>query len=285
MSLRGTAQETLRIVRDGAYLAPSGRTVSIGAAVDAARLGTVLVRPRDLLQRPDATQEPGQQAVVEVTEETTLEAARRLAANPTAHIAALNFASAKSPGGGFLSGARAQEEDLARASALYECLVMQRPYYDIHRASSSMLYTDHVIYSPAVPFFRDHRLELLEEPFHVSIMTCAAPNAGEALRRDPSLQASIAEALEQRARVVLEVAATRGHRTVVLGAWGCGVFRNDPSLVADVFARWLGHRSFAGAFDRVVFAVFDRSPRRENLAAFRARFGEGPGRHPPGRCT
>ncbi|HKF76634.1 MAG TPA: TIGR02452 family protein [Candidatus Dormibacteraeota bacterium] len=78
-------------------------------------------------------------------------------------------------------------------------------------------------------------------------------------------------ALESRAAGVLAVAADRGHRRLVLGAWGCGVFRNDPRQVADVFATWLEGPGFADAFDHVVFAVFDRSISQSTLRAFQAR--------------
>jgi uncharacterized protein (TIGR02452 family) len=188
-----------------------------------------------------------------------------------ARVLALNFASAKNPGGGFLGGARAQEEDLARASALYHCQVTQPAYYDANRGTASMLYTDHLIYSPDVPFFRDERLDLLEAPFLVSILTSPAPNAGEALRRDPGAGPDIRATLGERAGHVLAAAAEHGHRTLVLGAWGCGVFRNDPAHVAAVFHRWLTG-TFRGAFDRVVFAVWERSPAQGNRQAFDRQF-------------
>lgn len=273
LSLKQLATETLRIVESGAYPAPSGRSVEIGPEVRAAVERTVLYRPGDL---EDLTHSRGTAAPsYEVTGETTAQAARRLFESGIEDVAALNFASAKNPGGGFLGGARAQEEDLARASALYTCLCTKREYYDAHRASSSMLYTDRLIYSPRVPFFRDDGLALLETPFLVSILTSAAPNAGEALRRAPSCTAEIRAALHRRARTVLDVAAHRGHRVLVLGAWGCGVFRNDPRTVAGAFAHWLADARFAGAFERVVFAVYDRSAKRKNFEAFRERFGAG----------
>jgi len=208
---------------------------------------------------------------IEVTAETTASAARRLAADGA--VAALNFASAKNPGGGFLGGAKAQEEDLARCSALYPCLVTQRAYYDENRACDSMLYTDHVIYSPRVPFFRDDRLGLLEEPYLCSIVTAPAPNAGEALRRDPDARPAISQALARRTAMVLAIAAAQEERRLVLGAWGCGVFRNDPAEVAAVFADALAAPRLAGAFDRIVFAIHDRTPARSTLAAFERRFG------------
>ena len=275
MSLRGVASETLRILGEGTYVAPSGRVVSFAPAIEAAIRGTVLVRPHDAASLARTAQ--GGARAIEVTEETTAQAARRLVAREgESHVVALNFASAKNPGGGFLGGAKAQEEDLARASALYVCVRTQRAYYDLHRMSASLLYTDHVIHSPSVPFFRDDRNELLEEPFLVSILTAAAPNAGEVLRRDASAGPAIRAALHSRARVLLDVAAHFGHRVLVLGAWGCGVFRNDPREVAEAFASALGEERFNGMFERVVFAVWDRSPAQVNLAAFRERFGAAP---------
>lgn len=246
--------------------------MSIADDVAAAVAKTVLYRPGDFddLPVPPAT---GETTKIEVSAETTGAAARRLVAvEGTAEVAALNFASAKNPGGGFLGGAKAQEEDLARCSALYHCLRQQRGYYEVNRATESMLYTDHIIWSPRVPFFRDERLALLPRPFLVGIVTAPAPNAGQHLRRDPSGHADIRAALERRAERVLRVLATHGQRTLVLGAWGCGVFRNDPREVAEVFAGLL-RSTYARSFARVVFAIYDRSRDRATLRAFEQVFG------------
>lgn len=91
---------------------------------------------------------PGLDTVVEVTGESSTEAARRLADAP---VAVLNFASARNPGGGYLNGAQAQEEALCRASALYTCLLEAREFYDHHRADRDPLYSDRVIHTPASP--------------------------------------------------------------------------------------------------------------------------------------
>src|SRR5262245_8943304 len=147
MSLAGVAKETLAIVERGRYRGPSSE-VQIADAVAAAARETALFTPEQLaalLAGPAIT--AAGPAKIEVTLETTAEAARRLEGN----VVALNFASAKNPGGGFLGGAKAQEEDLARCSALYHCQLLQRPYYDANRACDSMLYTDHMIHSRDVP--------------------------------------------------------------------------------------------------------------------------------------
>lgn len=258
MSLAGVAKETVAIVERGTYTCPSGQVVSIATEVAAALAGTVLHRPGDFESMAIPTGQGGPPRI-EVWADSTAGAARKLAEAPGARgVAALCFASAKNPGGGFLGGAKAQEEDLARCSALYHCLRTQREYYDVHRADDSMLYTDHMIYAPAVPFFRDERLDLLARPFCASLLTSPAPNAGEHLRRDPGGHAAIAAALDRRAERVLRVFAHHGQRVLVLGAWGCGVFRNDPAAVAGAFRRWLHAPAYRGVFDRVVFAIRDR---------------------------
>ncbi|MBN8471482.1 TIGR02452 family protein [Corallococcus exiguus] len=272
MSLKGIAQETVGIAERGEYVAPSGRPVRFREQVEQALRGTVLYRPGDFarLPRPEP-RAGGSSPRIEVTSEKTGAAARRcVEVEGVADVVALNFASAKNPGGGFLGGAKAQEEDLARCSALYPCLLTQREYYDANRAQSSPLYTDHIIYSPQVPFFRDEGLTLLEKPFSVSLITAPAPNAGSAERNAPHLLPRMGEALHARALKVLQVAAHHGHRTLVLGAWGCGAFRNNPHDAADAFARALD--AFPGVFERVVFAVWERGGDGSNLRAFRERF-------------
>ncbi|HEX8704686.1 MAG TPA: TIGR02452 family protein [Myxococcaceae bacterium] len=271
MSLTGIAKETVRIVEQGAYVAPSGKTVSLRGAVERAVQGTVLYRPADFAQL-EVPAAPGGPMRVEVTPEKTGDASRRLIEKEgVERVLALNFASARNPGGGFLGGAKAQEEDLARCSALYACLITQRDYYDVNRAESSLLYTDHIIYSPGVPFFRNEQLELLEQPFHVSLITAPAPNAGQMLRREPTAGPRIREVLHSRALKVLRIAAQRGYRTLVLGAWGCGAFRNEPRDAVDAFSTALA--ALSGAFERVVFAVYERNGDGPNLKAFRERFG------------
>jgi uncharacterized protein (TIGR02452 family) len=270
MSLAGVAKETLAIIERGSYRAPSGSEVSVRAAIDAAVRETTLYTPERLAEllaaNPAATTAS---TTIDVTLETTAQAARRLA--ESGPVAALNFASAKNPGGGFVGGAKAQEEDLARCSALYHCQLQQRPFYDANRACDSLLYTDHMIHSRDVPFFRDERLDLLEQPFLVSIVTAPAPNAGEALRRDPTSGPAIREALRRRTGQVLALAEHQRHRVLVLGAWGCGVFRNDPAEVADAFANWLEAPRFRRSFEHVVFAIYDRSRERKTAAAFERR--------------
>ena len=280
MSLTGIAKETLQIIETGSYVGPSGLKVSLKAEIDNAVSGTLLYRPEDFSKlesrHTDAHRNVEQQERslrIEVTHETTTAAARRLIlAERQSDVVALNFASAKCPGGGFLADAKAQEEDLARASALYACLLTQQDYYDANCAHPSLLYTDHIIYSPQVPFFREDEQRLLDTPFPLSIITAPAPNAGQILCYEPSAEAQILETLERRAARVLFIAAAHNHKILILGAWGCGIFRNRPADVAHVFAEHLLSSRFNQTFELVVFAVYDPSPSQKTWQAFNDRF-------------
>jgi len=265
--LRAIAQETEAIVEAGAYRAPGGREVPIAAAVEAARGGTRMVGPGPVaIPAADPVD-----TLFEVTGESSLEAARRLtAAGP---VVVLNFASARNPGGGYLNGAQAQEEALCRASALYTCVLRAREFYDYHRTHRDAFYTDRVIHSPAVPVFRDDRGRLLDEPYTAGFLTAAAPNAGVVRRTAPDRVAELPGALAVRAERVLETAAAHGYRRLVLGAWGCGVFQNDPEQVAGAFRTLLTDQGrFAGRFDHVVFGVLDRTQGAVVRSAFERVF-------------
>jgi len=265
--LRGIAQQTEQIVAAGGYRAADGREVSIADAIEAARAGTGLHGPEPV--RIPAF--PPADTFIEVTGESSLEAARRI----TGPVAVLNFASARNPGGGFLNGAQAQEEALCRASALYTCLLQARGFYDHHRAHRDPFYTDRVIHSPAVPVFRDDKGRLLDEPYTAGFLTAAAPNAGVVLRTAPERAAELPGAVAVRAERVLETAVAHGYRRLVLGAWGCGVFQNDPAQVAGAFHALLGPGGrFAAAFEHVVFGVLDRTPGATVRDAFVRAFPE-----------
>jgi len=262
--LRGIATDTLAIVRDGGYTSPAGTRVDLGDDIARAVAGTRLYLPEDRLPDPGPAVTPA----IEVTTESTVDAGRRLGPG----TAALVFASARNPGGGFRTGARAQEEDIARASALYACLLAVPDFYSYHRADDDLRYSDRVIYSPDVPVFRDDRGALLDEPYRLSLLTAAAPNRGAIATNQAHRLDSVPAAVTVRAERVLRVAAVHGHRTLVLGAWGCGVFANSPAVVAGAFRTALGR---VPAFDRVVFAVLDRTGDGPTYRAFVEAFAGG----------
>lgn len=263
------AEQTVEIVRRGSYVLGDGRTVDLAESVRACLDGTryfpadELERLRDnMLIRPaDRT------TVIEVINETTLAGIARVLSDGAGPVAALNFASARNPGGGFLAGSQAQEESLARSSALHASLRRATEFYDQHRTSSSSLYSDAMILSPACPVFRDDDGTLLEIPRSVTFITSAAPNAGAVADRRPEDLPLIPDVFRRRSEYVLALAAAHGHTRLVLGAWGCGVFRNDPRVVAAAFAGHL-QGAWSGRFERVVFSVLDGSSSLETFRAF-----------------
>jgi putative RNA 2'-phosphotransferase len=262
------AKQSLAACDAGYYTAGQGIRVEIGGALRAAMDGTVLYeRGRSVLARPVRAGT----TTITVTGETTIDALVRLAP-AGGHLGCLSFASAKRPGGGFLNGAQAQEESLARASGLYPCLHGHPEYYARNKAFGSALYLDLVLYSPHVPFFRDDHGGWLPAPMLASVITAAAPNATALREADRFDEGDVAEVLANRSELVLAVAAHHRIDRLVLGAWGAGVFGNDPAAVAAVF-RDLLRGPFAGVFTEVVFAVLGTRESSVNHRAFAEAFG------------
>ena len=204
----------------------------------------------------------------EVTDETTLEAAKRICKeNADANPFVLNFASAKNPGGGFLGGAQAQEESLARSSSLYPSLTANFEMYEYNRRGSSCLYSDWMIYSPKVPVFRNDDGSLIQTPYLVSFLTSPAVNAGVVKQKEAKNINLIEKTNRERARKFLWIANKENHKTLILGAWGCGVFQNDPAEIAQMFNELLTGE-FKNCFERVIVAIYDISPTRKIYKKF-----------------
>ncbi|MDY0812950.1 TIGR02452 family protein [Kitasatospora purpeofusca] len=273
--LRDVAAVNEGIAERGSYRASGGEPVDLTERLAAARAGTVSYDPAglDALVAPGGPGPTAGSGTVEVTAEGSVQAARRLVGAGAGPVGVLNFASARNPGGGYLRGARAQEEDLCRSALLYTCLLEAPDYYEAHRASGDLRYSHRVIVSPGVPVIRGEDGGLLARPYPVTFLTSPAPNAGQLALRAEDGGVDVRGVLAERAERVLAAAARHGIRALVLGAWGCGVFRNDPAEVAEAFELALAR--YGAAFDRVVFAVWDRTPVSPNRAAFEARFSGG----------
>jgi len=265
------AKQTVEIAERGMYTSSGGHPVDLAQAVQRCLDATRLFHPSELkrLRNDVLANATGDFSTsLELVNETTLSGITRLLADDSGPVAALNFASAKNPGGGFLNGSQAQEESLARSSALYASLLRAWGFYEQHRGSPSLLYSDAMILSPSCPIFRNEAGALLDRTQEVGFITSAAPNAGAAANSRPNELTSIPDVFRRRSEYVLALAAAHGYRRLVLGAWGCGVFRNDPAVVASAFSEHL-RGVWSGRFERVVFSVLDSSPSQETFAAFR----------------
>ena len=274
---KNLASATLQILSDGYYINARGERIFIMSAMEDCLAATRLLLPEELatIQAHLLAQPAAYSAMTcEVTTESSLAAASRLVTlHPESRLALLNFASAKHPGGGFLGGSQAQEESLARSSALYASLCACSGFYHFHKHLKSFFYSDRMIYSPACPVFRDDEGLLLDAPYYIDVISSPAPNAGVINSRNPDLRAEIRPVLVSRAMKVLSLAASMEASIIVLGAWGCGVFRNDPDMVAAVFADLLKPgAAFDRRFQQVIFAIYHAGNGSRTYEAFASRW-------------
>ena len=256
------ARETAQIMRDGTYLDASGQSHDIAADIDRAVEQTRLYPPD---WTPNSLGQAHYQTRIEVTNETTFSAARRLF-DEGKNAASLNFASATNVGGGWLNGARAQEEYLCRNSILAQCLENQRDFYDYHQDHRAPRYSSMMLYSPDVPVIRDE-FDNLCAPWPCSILTAAAPNLNNGMAMP---LAELRELWPARIARVFDVALAHDHDSLVLGAWGCGAFKNDPTMVAQAFAEVAAQ--YDGQFDLLLFAVLDVGLKQGNFEPFARQF-------------
>lgn len=186
-----------------------------------------------------------------IYEDLTSEQAVEKYASVDERVCVLNFASYKHPGGMFLEGSNAQEEALCHASTLYNVLsAFQDSYYDYNcEHKNNALYTDASLYSPGVLFFSNDSHLM----YSCDVLTCAAPNAGAAKKYCDVSDMEIYAHLSCRIRHIISVAVTNKVDTFILGAWGCGVFKNDPYVVAKLFDKYIT----PGLFKRVIYAIPD----------------------------
>ncbi len=162
--------------------------------------------------------------------------------------AVLNFASYRHPGGMFIQGSQAQEECLCHESILYNVLKQQQSYYDWNEQhKNKSLYLNRAIYSENILFLRDGM-----KPIKADVITCACPNKRAAQKYANVSNEENSKALKERINFLLDIAAEQGVETLILGAFGCGVFGQNPYEVAAIFKEYLEEYK---CFKKVIFAV------------------------------
>lgn len=242
------ANETMKITADGFYEL-GGKKIELpcedtsAVEVWAPKNGAALVESTVIPE--------GDMCTITVTKEDSFTAASRFE-----NAFVMNFANAHKAGGGFRLGANTQEEALCRCSTLYSSITSEAAgemyrYNNTHLSSTE---SDYMLYSPDVCVFRSCKCELLEKPFMASVITVPAPN-----RRGAAIFASnkkIAEVMTRRIRIMLAIAAKHGHRSIILGAWGCGAFGNSSEDVAGYFRKVLIDEKYGQLFDNVCFAIY-----------------------------
>jgi uncharacterized protein (TIGR02452 family) len=188
---------------------------------------------------------------------------------PREKVCILNFASSRNPGGGYRAGAMAQEEALCYASNLGPELEKHVDFYEYNREELfNGLYSDGIIYSKDVVFFKNRGTNT--KPVKANVISCAAPNWGAA-RRHGVKESENHDVMVRRIKQIFDVAIANGDKTLVLGAFGCGVFKNDPEEVANIIYTMLEHKQYKKYFNRIIFAMNDSKSR--NAITFKNTFG------------
>ena len=262
------AQDTLKYLKDGYYIIDEKR-IDISALHKKSVEKSVLISPdegEELIEKYKVCTN-NKTSNIKVLNVPTVKAVLDLNCENNKTIGVLNFASAKNPGGGFLNGALAQEESIAVGSGLYDTQLKNEKYYLENRACKTMMYTDYMIYSPEVVFIRDERLNLLENPVMANIITAPAVNYGQVLlKKEDSVLAQ--KLMKIRMRKVLALFAEKKNTDIILGAYGCGVFRNDPYTIVKYWKELLYDENYISYFENIIFAVFDNSKNQECIKAF-----------------
>jgi len=258
------AKQTLEIIEQGYYTTDAGHRVSIKQEVESSVALAKCYTPSDFETLSDqlVLDTTENQTLFNLTNTTTLVEAGNLLKKQNGDVTCLNFASAKNPGGGFLNGSQAQEESLARSSTLYPTLLKNEIYYTANRQNRSSLYTDHMIYSPQVLVIRTDEGELLEQPLEISVVTAPAVNAGAVKNNEPDNVKYIEPIMLQRMENLLKLCIHEKCENLVLGAWGCGVFMNNPQVIAEMwYSLLIENTSYKNKFRHITFAVLDRRDR------------------------
>lgn len=222
-----------------------------------------------------------------ITKDRTFKAGQQLLKEGYNSVCVHNFASATNPGGGVVKGSSAQEECLCRCSTLYPTLntkeCMQKFYYP-HRKQNA-IHNGDCIYTPNITVFKSDVTypELMAESdwYNVNVITCAAPN----LRDNPNnkwntdenatkvtlTQKELYEIHKFRLQRIIDIAYANNNECLVIGAFGCGAFRNEPSIVARAMKDTLAQNK--GKFKKIVLAIYCSPKDTTNYEVFKRIFG------------
>lgn len=258
-------EENIAIFKDTARLCENNALLRKSISASIAK--QCLILENDIVSVADKHQYDHRTSIV-VSKKRSYEAASSYKGEK---VCVHNFASASNPGGGVVKGSNAQEECLCRCSSLYFCLTDKSVwdgFYATHRAEQNPLHNDDIIYTPGVTVFKSDTAnpKILPEKdwYDVDVITCAAPN----LRQRPSnsynsgdgdkaVKISDRDLLmlhEKRLRRILDVAFSESVDVVVLGAFGCGAFANNPEVVARAAKNVI--KDYLNAFKHIEFAIY-----------------------------
>ena len=268
--LKSIAASTVRISESGHYrISDEGPEYDIRTRIADCVKGTRIVSAEDVAAIPEGAGESTPK--ISLTDSTTLGAAEALLRETGRAPCILVFASAKHPGGGFLNGMMAQEEDIAYRSTLYKALISAPKYYEESRANlNNSLYFNKAVYTKGLLVIRNAKYETAA-PWACNAVTVPAPNRGAALAKNIQENA-INTAMKERIDLILRTMILAGEKNAVLGAFGCGVFKNKAERVAKIFHDAIFKNGLGAHFANIVFAIPGETG--ENHRAFREVFAD-----------
>lgn len=259
---------TIAIANQGYYYTADNQRVEL-SAMDKIAEGTRFYSSEFNVEHiaPSANQ-----TIIEVSNADCMAEGIRLL-NMGYNPAILNMASRQIPGGGVAYGMGAQEETIFRRSNLFHSLYRFVPYaedYGVQKAKEQYpMYKDFGgIYSPNITIFREEEANgyrLMDNPRQVAFISVAAMNRPK-LTKDMMIDESLIEGVKNKMRTILRIGLQHGHDSLVLGALGCGAYRNPPKHIAKLFHEVLAEQEFENKYRYIVFAVLEdhNSRKRHN---------------------
>lgn len=252
-------RNTLSVVANGGYMSEDGTVVMLSNGGDPDAVPTFYQREFHPVFEPLSA--PAQ---VSVVPDDCLDKAHEWVMEGS-EVSVLNMANRRNPGGGVKGGAGAQEEYLFRCSDYFRSLYRFAGYAEQYGVARSphqypMDRDFGGIYSPKITVFRGNERKgypLLREPFQVNMIAVAGMNRPELIRADGEFRIAPGpvEGIRNKIRTILRIACQHGQRELVLGALGCGAFRNPPKHTAELFREVMSESEFKGAFRKICFAV------------------------------
>lgn len=274
-------RETMKAAEDGGYFVEE-REVKIPVSFEQIK-EVKLYSAEQIAQLPQIPRSGKKSARIVLRNQDTLEAAFDLHWHKKEWekpVLVLNFANPHRPGGGIRSKPGTQEEHLCVKTTLLCSLETGKawPFYQANLDSGTQAQTDTILYSSNTVVIRNSDLSFREDPFPIAVMTVSAPIVS---RMEPEELPDLEKILRNRINGMIRTAIEEGYTRLVLGAWGCGNFGNDPELVAKLFHQVLIDRTasngpcFGDFFTEIIMAVFDNSTEQVRYQRFARYFLEG----------
>ena len=274
-------RETMKAAEDGFYFVEE-REVKLSFRFEQMK-EVKLYSAEQIAQLPQIPLSVKEPARIVLRNQDTLEAAfdlHRRRKESEKPVLVLNFANPYHPGGGIRSKPGTQEEHLCVKTTLLCSLETEKawPFYQVNLDCGTQAQTDTILYSPNTVVIRNPDLSLREDPFPIAVMTVSAPIAS---RMEPEELPELEKILRKRIYGMIRTAIEEGYTRLVLGAWGCGNFGNDPELVSKLFHQILMESNpitgtgIVDYFEEIAMAVFDNSAEQRWYQPFARYFPEG----------